>query len=901
MGQYRPEPLFQDIESMNRPNRAWKIAAVAIFPVVVALLAAAYLDDPYQYLNYLREDSLIEWLSFAFLALSGLIALDIGIQILRRDRQFQWFFFAFGFFCLLMAFEEISWGQRLFSLTPPEYFLGNSDQQEINVHNVLQQKLDFKTKDLAALVLSVYGILLPLLAINRHIDTLLKRFRLLIPPLYLIPGFLIASLLMFDVPTGFEEEIGEFLFGLCFLLFMMDELMARGVGVIPKNVVQPDIGVRSRVVALDRLAILALTLVAFGLHIWQLDGKGLWLPEAIHAAAAHASPREIVQQAWLSGAVERTAWLLILGVWQPLVGSSEFALRFLSVLATTAAVPLFWQTLRAVLPNQIALRLFAALLLTLAPALHFYAQDISIYGFLALSATLSLYLTVTLCIRPSYLRLFLWMAVAWIFTFSHPLAITLVIIEAVPLAVLLLSNGQQRISRIHTGIILILALIPGIAWVFASPGTESALATATTILDPDDWSRSIRMEQLWKDLTFGNALWLSYRSRLAVVIVPIFICGAIVLLLWRRIFTNDEPQINPAVLAWLLLASVLGPLLIALFALPALPTAATLLALPALLAVCAIGAVYLVRAVPLVGATVMLLAAGLAVTGLVTYNSGVAKSGYLESAMLVNEKQQADDGVLLAAPSQHFLADYYFETNNVQALPEMELSPYWPQQMSPLVPHEVDGEIQEALRDHPALWLTLYEENSVDPGRFLPAYLTAVAYRDNCVEWDDVELCRFISPPLLETQDLGLGRYLFAGELGLQKAMLAAEDESILGVPMLLAQLDWEAATQISADYKVSLRLVNGNGEVVAQRDDFPIGPLLPPTVWGGGDRKSGYMALPLPQALPAGRYAVQLALYNPADMQVAQYQTSAGKERSDPLTLATVDVDDTGSAITPP
>jgi hypothetical protein len=181
--------------------------------------------------TYVREDSLVEWLSFACLVLSGLIALDIGIQIFRRESQFRWFFFAFGIFCLFMAFEEISWGQRLFSLTSPEYFLGNSDQQEINVHNVLQQKLDFKTKDLAALVLSVYGILMPLLALNRHIDALLKRFGLLVPPHYLIPGFLIASLLMFDIPTGFEEEIGEFLFALCFLLFMMDELMARGLGV----------------------------------------------------------------------------------------------------------------------------------------------------------------------------------------------------------------------------------------------------------------------------------------------------------------------------------------------------------------------------------------------------------------------------------------------------------------------------------------------------------------------------------------------------------------------------------------------------------------------------------------------------------------------------------------------
>jgi hypothetical protein len=106
----------------------------------------------------------------------------------------------------------------------------------------------------------------------------------------------------------------------------------------------------------------------------------------------------------------------------------------------------------------------------------------------------------------------------------------------------------------------------------------------------------------------------------------------------------------------------------------------------------------------------------------------------------------------------------------------MALSPYWPQQMSPLVPHEVDGQIQEQLREHAALWLALYDENSVDPGRFLPAYLTAVAYRDGCIEWSDVELCRFVSPPLLETQDRGLGEYLFAGELGLQNVMLATSD-----------------------------------------------------------------------------------------------------------------------------
>ena len=140
-------------------------------------MAAAYLDDPYQYLNYVREDALIEWLTVACMTLSGLIALDIGVRLFRQQRLFHWFFFAFGLFCLFVALEEISWGQRLFSLTSPEYFLGNSDQQEINIHNVLQQKLDFKTKDLAALMLSIYGIALPLVALNRHVAALLSALQ----------------------------------------------------------------------------------------------------------------------------------------------------------------------------------------------------------------------------------------------------------------------------------------------------------------------------------------------------------------------------------------------------------------------------------------------------------------------------------------------------------------------------------------------------------------------------------------------------------------------------------------------------------------------------------------------------------------------------------------------------
>ena len=502
---------------MKHPNRTWKIAAIAVFPVVVALSAAVYLDDPYQYLNYVREDGLFEWLTVACMAIAGLISLDIGIRLLRLEGRFEWFFFVFGLFCLFVTFEEISWGQRLFNLASPEYFLSNSDQQEINIHNVLQQKLDFKTKDLAALVLSLYGIALPLLALNRHVAALLQRFRLIVPPLYLIPGFLIASLLMLDIPTGFEEEIGEFLFGLCFLLFMMHELLARGMGVVAEPDSHLETRQRSLRLTADRLAILGLTLAAFGLHLWQLESKGLRLKEAMHTAAAYAPPVEIIRHGWTFGTIEQSGWLLSLGVWQPLAGSSEFALRFLPALAATIAVPILWQTCRVMLPGWITFRLFAGLLLTLAPALQFYAQDASIYSLSVAQSTLSLYLTVSLCRKPGYLRLVLWLSVAWLLMVSHWFAATIVMVEAVALAVVLFNRSLSQINRAWAGAILVLALLPVLVWALASPGVQPALASSTTLLDPDDWSHSMRTAQLWKALTFGQAQWQSYRSRLSIV------------------------------------------------------------------------------------------------------------------------------------------------------------------------------------------------------------------------------------------------------------------------------------------------------------------------------------------------------------------------------------------------
>jgi hypothetical protein len=169
----------------------------------------------------MEEDHLVEWLTFLFLLLSGLSSAVLANYIKQRYNYFNWFFIVFSGFCILAGFEEISWGQRVFGVESTEFFLTHSDQKEINFHNTFQGTVGIKTKHIALLAMFIYGVILPWREKrNDRIVGWLKAHYLIIPPAFMIPGFLMASALMLDFQTGAEEEIGEFFFSICFLLMI---------------------------------------------------------------------------------------------------------------------------------------------------------------------------------------------------------------------------------------------------------------------------------------------------------------------------------------------------------------------------------------------------------------------------------------------------------------------------------------------------------------------------------------------------------------------------------------------------------------------------------------------------------------------------------------------------------
>ncbi len=207
---------FLGYGTQARYYRALQGLSIIIFPLLLAIFWGANKIDPYYYVTLTKEDNLVEWASVIFFLLAGCLSFFLTF---KSGKMSQWFYIFFGIACIFFALEEVSWGQRVFELESTQFFMENSDQQEINVHNVINEWFSIRTKHIAAIVFFTYGAILPSIALNHRVQVFIKKLGILIPPLVLVPGFALASFLTIDLFfTGQDEEVAEFFFSL--LLFL---------------------------------------------------------------------------------------------------------------------------------------------------------------------------------------------------------------------------------------------------------------------------------------------------------------------------------------------------------------------------------------------------------------------------------------------------------------------------------------------------------------------------------------------------------------------------------------------------------------------------------------------------------------------------------------------------------
>lgn len=140
------------------------------------------------------EDNIVEYLSAAF----PMIAAGAWLWAIRQARsggilaEGRDYVFAFALVAamVILAGEEISWGQRLFGFDTPEYLEKANIQKEVNFHN-----LEGPVNIIILLYLGTlcWGVVFPVLRrASRIARGLFWRFRLPVPPLHCAPLFLIA-------------------------------------------------------------------------------------------------------------------------------------------------------------------------------------------------------------------------------------------------------------------------------------------------------------------------------------------------------------------------------------------------------------------------------------------------------------------------------------------------------------------------------------------------------------------------------------------------------------------------------------------------------------------------------------------------------------------------------------
>ncbi|MCU0610849.1 MAG: hypothetical protein MUE60_03555, partial [Candidatus Eisenbacteria bacterium] len=178
--------------------------AVVLTAVILLASGVVLWVSPVAFGYVLMEDSPVEWLDFYCLTAAAFAFFSAARQ--RRGTRPVGAAMCVGLalFCVFVAGEEISWGQRLLGFAPPDFFAYRNVQRETTLHNLALWWM--RPGTLAMAFMLGYGVLLP--AAQR----LVRRFDVPSPPWGAIPAFCAASWLFTLPVTQNDDEVGELLF-----------------------------------------------------------------------------------------------------------------------------------------------------------------------------------------------------------------------------------------------------------------------------------------------------------------------------------------------------------------------------------------------------------------------------------------------------------------------------------------------------------------------------------------------------------------------------------------------------------------------------------------------------------------------------------------------------------------
>ncbi len=205
---------------------------VASWTLIVAVLGyVGYLfqNNPEALLYVFDEDTFFENLHALLSGVSGVLFLYLFV--FTKKNKYNFIYLLFAMFFLFFAFEEFSWGQRIFRFSTPEFW--NNAQDETTLHNLegLNHNL------ILNLLMLAWGIVLPLISyLLPPIRALLKKLEFPNLPLSSSVAIIIGLVIYYISPNHLHtDEIRETFFTFAFIFFALKVFSASSRAKLSKD------------------------------------------------------------------------------------------------------------------------------------------------------------------------------------------------------------------------------------------------------------------------------------------------------------------------------------------------------------------------------------------------------------------------------------------------------------------------------------------------------------------------------------------------------------------------------------------------------------------------------------------------------------------------------------------
>jgi 4-amino-4-deoxy-L-arabinose transferase-like glycosyltransferase len=624
--------------------------------------------------------------------------------------------------------------------------------------------------------------------------------------------------------------------------------------------------------------VLGALIIAFALRVYRLDAQSLWNDEGTSVALAPLSLPAIASAALQD--IHPPLYYFLLHFWMPFAGNTEFAVRFLSVAAGVLVIAVSYRIARSMFDLPTAI--LAALLSAFSPFQVYYSQETRMYIWVTLFAAVSVYAMLRMLDigretrNPSLLQFWLlYVAATVAMLYTQYVGAFVLLAENLIFLVWLVLEWHLNIRRVFAfwvGAQILVGLAFGPWYLLAG----NQLASWPSISEPFDLPTL-----LWRLLNVFS-VGLTWDTFAAMVVALAF--GVLVLAgFWPGRDRRTGFNLLLAA-AWLLVP--IGVMYIVSLARPAYNPKFLLLATPPFFILAARGVEQLTihrsfALGPLAFIVAGLVLAGSSVPSLFNYFFAprYARDDYRAILRYVDANAREGDGILVDAPGQVQVVRYYARG---------EQSFFLLPRMRPPDPTATREDVDAMLGKVKRLYAIYWATTQSDPQNIVEMRLAEKAFKAEDEWHGDVRLAVYgvapASPGVLKEVNLKVGDDLALAGVRLDGQVVHAGD-------IVTVTLDWRVLRAPATRYKIFVHLLDGAGQVVAQRDGEPVGDLRMTTTWQAGESVVDHYGILIEPDMPPGEYRLEIGMYRADNGARLAMRSQDGQPVGDHLILGTLQI----------